>query len=247
MDVWIARDGVEIGAYAQAELPNLARLGHLQPTDHYWYEGLEDWGLLEDLLGTDAWKPRAEVAPPASPRRYARLAAAAGALVLFLAIVARLSQPTAAPPAIATPEPAVGGGQPIRDLSRTDPKFREKAIAALDELVTKLPRAATPHANFYYYAINVAIPESPGGLTATITGAEDVVDPVTQKTAWHTPFVLTLEYRHGQWMYQDYRASTTDMSDGTVAEIDGSRTAAIQPTIVSILGIKAAPDRVEHE
>ena len=48
------------------------------------------------------------------------------------------------------------------------------------------------------------IPESPGGLTATISGAEDVVDRVTQKTAWHTPFVLTLEYRHGQWMYQDY-------------------------------------------
>ncbi len=196
---------------------------------------------------TDAWKPRAEVAPPASPRRYARLFAAAGALVLFFAIVVRLSQPTATPPAIAMPEPSVGRGQPIRDLSRTDPKFREKAIAALNELVTKLPRAATPHANFFYYAMNVAIPESPGGLTATITGAEDVVDPVTQKTAWHTPFVLTLEYRHGQWMYQDYRASTTDMSDGTVAEIDGSRTAAIQPTIVSILGIKAAPDRVEHE
>ncbi len=184
---------------------------------------------------------------PHRQRRYARLVAAAGALVLFFVIVARLSQPTATPPAIAVPEPSVGRGQPIRDLSRTDPKFREKAIAVLDELVTKLPRAATPHANFYYYAINVAVPESPGGLTATITGAEDVVDPVTQKTAWHTPFVLTLEYRHGQWMYQDYRASTTDMSDGTVAEIDGSRTAAIQPTIVSILGIKAAPDRIEHE
>ena len=60
-------------------------------------------------------------------------------------------------------------------------------------------------------------------------------------------FPLTLDYRDGQWMYRDYRASTTDMRDGTVAEIDGSRTAAIQPTIVSILGIKTAPDRIEHE
>ena len=182
-----------------------------------------------------------------SPRRYARLIAAACARRGIF----RHRCPVESAHGNASrrsPCPAVSWrGQPIRDLSRTDPKFREKAIAALDELVTKLPRAATLPTNLFYYAVNVAVPESPGGLTATITGAEDMVDPVTQKTAWHTPFVLTLEYRHGQWMYQDYRASTTDMSDGTVAEIDGSRTAAIQPTIVSILGIKAAPDRIEHE
>jgi hypothetical protein len=59
--------------------------------------------------------------------------------------------------------------------------------------------------------------------------------------------VLALDYRDAQWMYRDYRASTTDMSNGTVMEIDGGRKAAIQPTIVSVLGIKAAPDRIEHE
>lgn len=247
MDVWIARDGVEIGAYAQADLPNLARMGHLQPTDHYWYDGLEDWGLLGELLGEDAWRPPAEIAPPISPRHYLRLIAAACAVIALFGIVVRLSQPPATAPPIALPPQAVTGGPPIRDLSRTDPKFRERAIAALDELVGKLPRAATLPTNLFYYSMNVAVPEAPGALTATISGAEDMVDPITQKTAWHTPFVLTLDYRDGQWMYRDYRASTTDMRDGTVAEIDGSRTAAIQPTIVSILGIKTVPDRIEHE
>jgi hypothetical protein len=222
-------------------------LGHLQPTDHYWYEGLEDWGLLGEFLSEDAWRPPAEIAPPISPRNYVRLIAAACAVVAFFGIVVRLSQPTATSPAIALPPPSVATGPQIRDLSRTDPKFREKAIAALDELVGKLPRAATLPTNLFYYAMNVAVPESPGALTATITGAEDMVDPITQKTAWHTPFVLTLDYVYGQWMYRDYRASTTDLRDGTVAEIDGSRKASIQPTIVSILGIKTVPDRIEHE
>ena len=111
MDVWIARDGVEIGAYPQADLPNLARLGHLQPTDHYWYDGLEDWGLLGELLGEDAWRPPAEIAPPISPRRYARLAAAACAVVAFFGIVVRLSQPTATPPTGALTRPAAATGR----------------------------------------------------------------------------------------------------------------------------------------
>ncbi|MGI9087125.1 MAG: hypothetical protein ACR2HH_05195 [Chthoniobacterales bacterium] len=241
MDVWIARDGVEMGTYPQADLRDLARSGELQLTDHYWYEGLEEWGILGTLLGAEAWKPPEQTA---SRQEYVRLITA-GVLVFLVvcAIAFRLSQSSASSAATRVlPSQPSATGPSFRDIARTDPKLREKAKAALAQLIEKLPRASTPHNSTVYYAIETVVPVPPALLAATITGAEDTVDPSTQETLWHTPFVLVLVYRDSQWMYSDYRATMNDMKNGEVTEIDGRQKAAIPPTIVSILGVKAVPD-----
>src|SRR3954464_3359055 len=67
VDVYIARDGVELGAFPRKDLNDLARAGELQPTDHYWYEGMPDWLLLGDFLGRGAWEPLPEPKPPQVP------------------------------------------------------------------------------------------------------------------------------------------------------------------------------------
>lgn len=63
MEIFIARDGVEIGECDERDLPQLAREGQLQPTDHYWREGMETWLRLGDLLPPETWNP--EPQPPA--------------------------------------------------------------------------------------------------------------------------------------------------------------------------------------
>lgn len=236
MDVWIARGGVEIGAFRRQDLADLAKSGHLAQSDYYWHNGKEDWKFLGNLLGADTWKS-AEPAASLS-KRYRRLAAAGVcAVVFFLGVVALLTHHT-------QPFP---DGHPLQDLSRTDAKLRETAVAELDRIVKKLPRVAAPPSNLFYDALSVTVPLPPGALTAKIAGTEDIVDPVTQKTVGHTPFVLTLAYHDARWMYRDYRASRVDMNDGPVTEIDRSKNAAVQPTIVSILGIKAVPNLIDHQ
>ena len=237
MKVWIARDGEEIGSFPENDLQNLAAYGQLQPGDHYWYEGLEDWGQLGDFLGPEAWQPTSQ---PTPIRKYLRLLGiAVAAIVIICGLAAYLTQSSSTsvqlPPPVRS-APAIGPVAP--DLSRTDPKIREKALASLEQLLKRLPRATTAEANTAYYSIQTVIPEPPGPLMATITGAEDTVDPITRATLWHTPFILTLKYRDPQWMYSDYRASMIDMSDGVVTEIDVHREGAIPPAIVSILGVK---------
>lgn len=75
MDIFIARDGVELGECEEADLPQLAREGQLQPTDYYWREGMETWLPLTDLLPSNTWNtPPARIAPrarAAEPRRKA--------------------------------------------------------------------------------------------------------------------------------------------------------------------------------
>jgi len=65
VNVKVARDGVEIGECRRQELDQLARAGHVLPTDHYWLEGMEEWRLLSDLLASKTWRP-------AAPRRISR-------------------------------------------------------------------------------------------------------------------------------------------------------------------------------
>lgn len=72
MIVSVARDGAEIGEYPREELDEMARRGQLQPTDLCWFEGMENWLLLEDFLGPKVWKTTEPVAArrrvPIAPR-----------------------------------------------------------------------------------------------------------------------------------------------------------------------------------
>ena len=75
-NVWfIARDGKAHGPITQAEFAEFLRRGHLQPHDHIWYDGLDDWVLGEHLLS----EPQciAEPMPPAKQARGLEGAAAA--------------------------------------------------------------------------------------------------------------------------------------------------------------------------
>ena len=57
VNVFIARDGVEIGEYSRESIANLVRSGDIQPTDHYWHEGMESWALISEMLGLRAIRP----------------------------------------------------------------------------------------------------------------------------------------------------------------------------------------------
>jgi hypothetical protein len=49
VNVRIARDGVEIGECDWKDREQLVNEEQVLPTDHYWYEGMEDWRLLNGL------------------------------------------------------------------------------------------------------------------------------------------------------------------------------------------------------
>ena len=57
MIVTIARDGQEVGQHPEEAVPLLLASGELLPTDHYWHEGLAEWGLV-----SERWS--AQPAPP---------------------------------------------------------------------------------------------------------------------------------------------------------------------------------------
>jgi hypothetical protein len=52
LQVRIARAGKEIGTYDSAEVIRLLGVGTLDPTDHYWHEGMTSWALVSDLQKT---------------------------------------------------------------------------------------------------------------------------------------------------------------------------------------------------
>jgi hypothetical protein len=49
VNVFIARDGVEIGECWYDEVAQLTRAGEIRLTDHYWHEGMDAWGVVADL------------------------------------------------------------------------------------------------------------------------------------------------------------------------------------------------------
>ena len=57
MNVFIGRDGIEIGFFPRLELESRARSGELEIGDYYWHEGMDGWLPLVGLLGEKAWQP----------------------------------------------------------------------------------------------------------------------------------------------------------------------------------------------
>jgi hypothetical protein len=64
VNVYIARDGAEIGECQLADLAELVREGQLQSTDLYWHEGMETWLPVADAVTQAATKTES---PPDSP------------------------------------------------------------------------------------------------------------------------------------------------------------------------------------
>lgn len=247
VDIWIARDGKEIGAYRRSALTTLARSGELLPTDSYWHDGMTDWQPLESLLGaevwikpvqpsaTTRWKPILESALQPQFQKIAGVVALAllvGIVIYFL--VAKHSRNTQEKLAQAV------AAQGATRASRDD-RLRDQAAAELRARIDKLPAVPTASSNVFYYGFRVAMQAtaSPGTpFVVTIRGGEDVLDPVTRQTAWRSDFTLETAYRDREWTFERYHAKTTNVKDGTTQEIDTEAAAGTPPTIAYSLGLK---------
>jgi hypothetical protein len=266
VNVFIGRDGAEIGEFPRAQLEPRARAGELQPTDYYWHEGMENWLPLGDLLGADAWKPLAtappatatppatgtppataappETAAPPPPPLYRRLAVPAaicgvGFAAFACAIYFVISDsggdesPDATASRFVSPAPE----------QATDIQVRDRAVADLQQKLSRLPQRAEPPLNTFYYDVAVEMNQSFSKRvpwSAVIRGRENIVDPATEKTVLSTDFSLRADYRDGEWIYTDYRASTSDMIESVSTEIQHQGLDPAPPSLVGMLGLKTA-------
>lgn len=266
--VFIAREGKEIGEFPRSQLEELARAGRLRPSDYYWYEGMETWLLLVDFLGEDAWALREKSAPspavealpifnfkdiPARVRAQLlcvreRLPAmraqliwlgglALGVFLLALLVIYRINSSHSAPSRVSA---ALDSTQPKREAVDPD-EVRDRAAADLQQRIDRLPSQPAPPLHSFYYGIAANMESSFSKdipWSATIRGGENTVDPETQATVMHTDFVLTAEYRKGEWFFKSYRASVSDMLKSSTTEVLDDESTPILPSIVSILGLK---------
>jgi len=60
--VKVSRDGKEIGTYPVQEAIRQVFLGHLNPMDFYWHEGMTEWAPLSQLQASEARRQLAELA-----------------------------------------------------------------------------------------------------------------------------------------------------------------------------------------
>ncbi|MEP6603453.1 MAG: DUF4339 domain-containing protein [Spartobacteria bacterium] len=244
MDVYIVRDAVEIGHFPRADIEKLARTGELQATDYYWHEGMEGWLPLPDLLGADAWNPIPEtpaaITTPASrptaaagmwDRRFV-IGALCGASIVVAAIALYFwnSKPSETNPSSAR------AASPASDLVS-----RDKAAAELKQKIETLPASATAPLNASYYDVSYAVAASSSAITpwtAVIRGNENIVDPGTATTTKGTEFILTAEYRDGEWTFADYQAVETDTATGATTQIRHDDKSPVPPNLVAMLGLK---------
>lgn len=253
MNVRIARDGVEIGECDWEDLEQLVNEGQVLRTDHYWYEGMPDWRLLDDLIGLEGSEPK-PVAPlldyvewdsgePIAPRPVLRspsiTAVAIGCAVVVIAITAfylvvifrgnRSEIPRAVTDATTV-------------LERTDVGLRSKATSDLATRLSKLPTVAASPSNAFYDSLSIEFPNPPASLTAAIRGTETVVDPKTRNTISRADFIVTADFREGKWLFKYYHAMVNDLANDTATEIDRDDQYPIPPAIVSLLGLQVKSD-----
>jgi hypothetical protein len=67
VQTFIARGGQQVGSYNEEELTAAFQRGELLRTDHYWREGMSEWGSVGDLLPPPAPVPTAEAARASTP------------------------------------------------------------------------------------------------------------------------------------------------------------------------------------
>ena len=54
MKIHIARNGNALGEFEEDKIADAIKLGVLEPTDHYYADGMEEWKTLEDFLTNSA-------------------------------------------------------------------------------------------------------------------------------------------------------------------------------------------------
>ncbi len=263
MQIFLARDGVEIGECPRPHLTKLARTGELLPSDHYWHEGMGDWSTLSELLAPEEWEPL----PPRAPKPPAVVALATPVAPISSGEVTpwyrhRLAGPAtiamvllgAALIAIIAINAGSSGGAARRNSlnpnARTVPtlsatEIRDQAAADLRQKIERLPARAEPPLNTFYYDVRVNMQKSLDRATpwsATIQGGENLIDPATQQTIRRTQFTLVTDYHNNVWVFRRYRATVTDLASSAITEIADDEQAPAPPSLVGMLGLKRESD-----
>ena len=248
MEVFIARDGEVIAECQHQELEAHALAGEVLPTDHYWHDGMSEWGLLEDFLDPNAWAAD-ESQPPPTATKFSALALAKrllvpGAICLAFVLAGGLLiyfTNSNSPDAEKTAARALAAAAPTPRGAEADLQLRDKAAAELRQKIETLPARAAPPLNTFYYDVSVHMKKTFSHRTpwtATIKGGENVVDPGTESTLRRTEFILTADYENGTWLYKGYRASTTNLADFTTLEVQETEDTPTPPSIVGLLGLE---------
>lgn len=237
MQIYIARDGAEIGEYPREKVAELARAGQLLPNDYYWHEGMVDWLFLSDLLGPDGWKPL-----PPTPFYQHRFAIPAAICAAFLiAGLIGIFLINSGKPEGVTKVASLRPASPVTPSQQSDAEVRDKAAADLDQKIERLPGSATPPWNTSFYDITINMQKSLAHhtpWTAIVRGSENIVDPTTEQTTKRTQFTLITDYHEGAWTFRHYRATATDLTNSAITEIEDDENAPTPPSIVGMLGLK---------
>jgi hypothetical protein len=261
VNVRIARDGAEIGECDWEDLEELVNEGQVLPTDHFWYEGMPDWRVLEHLITLEEseskptvplppsdWEAREFTKPPPHPvewetsepvgpapvvRRPSIAAVAIGCALLVAVITAFYLVVLFRSNPSETPRPAAD-----RVSERTDAALRSKATSDLIAKLNSLPTVASPPLNAFYNEVTIAISDAPTPLTVRIRGRESIVDPTTRQVISHANFLLRADFRQQRWFFRDYHASVNDLVHGVTTEMGRDDQDRIPPAIVSLLGLE---------
>ncbi len=202
---------------------------------------MEDWDLLESLLGAEAWNPPEP--PPPAPRLQLRflLLGAAGLVILLVTVVASLSICAHRCRARSQTKVATAGNVERQMDPARNNRLRDQAAAELRAKIEKLPDKPSATSNVFYYGFWVTMKDSSSPETpwlVTIRGGEDVVDPKTQATLWRSDFTLETDYRQREWTFRHYHATTTNMKEGTTSQVDTEATSGTTPMVVNNIGLK---------
>jgi endonuclease/exonuclease/phosphatase family metal-dependent hydrolase len=112
MIVSFAREGQEIGQHPEEAVPLLLKSGELLPSDHYWCEGMAEWGVVGERWPAQpelparkagpalrAPAPQAAMPSGSTNRRLPIILGVIALLVLGAAAFFYFSEPAAVPPA----------------------------------------------------------------------------------------------------------------------------------------------------
>ncbi len=144
--IFLSRDGEQFGPYPPDDIQTMLDAGQVLPTDYYWHEGMEEWGVVgENFFGN----PSPPQPPPPSPaptplqpqrsdspepgrgkrRQIAACAlVAAAAIALLVAFFIRPGEP--APPTV-DPLPAAAAtppSQPTPEATAPPPTSTERQL-----------------------------------------------------------------------------------------------------------------------
>ncbi|MGZ4966793.1 MAG: GYF domain-containing protein [Chthoniobacterales bacterium] len=244
MKVWIARDGLEIGAYEEQDLFDCARSGELQPIDYYWKPGMEKWEPLKALLGADPWEivdtPSVQPLPPLAELIHQPRVLVIGAFILCVVAgiaVSFIHRGRMREEQVKQVQTTEADDQSVEAREK---RLREQAIAELHKKIEKLPDASAPGSNVFYSGFHLTFTDTSSPivpLMATISGAEEIIDPETKETLWRSNFVLEAIYR-GEWTFRHYRAVTTNVKGGSTRQEENDESTPNLPMVAYNLGLK---------